>query len=497
MLLRIAAFEVRQRLRMISTYVYFAIFFVLGGFWMVIAAGGIPHASVDFGAGGKVYANAPYAILVLVMLIGFFGTVITAAISGRATFQDVEHGTTSLFFTSPITKLDYLGGRYLGALASVLLIVPGIGLGAWVASHLPLVDPTRIGPEIPFAYIVPYLTILLPNVIFTSGLFFALATLWKRMLPVYVGAVVLVLGYLIAINITANVENRTLASILDPFGLNAVDHLAEYWTIAEKSSRLMPLTGLLFWNRVLWTGVGLGALALTYVRFSFMATDRFGRRTSADEAAPVPPAALFAFTPTLDFSRRASFAAFRELTRLQLKETVKNVFFLVIVLAAVLFVIATGLQADQLYGTKTYPVTYEVLSVLGSTFMLFLLIIVTFYSGELVWRERDVGLAPIFDALPVPRWVIFTSKLAALLLVQVLLLLVLLVSCVALQAAKGYFRFELDVYAKTLFGIRLWSLWFLCCLAMLVHVVVNNKYVGHVVMILYFIVGIAMPLSGF
>ncbi len=168
-LLRIAAFEVHQRLRMISTYAYFAIFFVLGAFWMVLAAGGIPTASVDFGAGGKVLANAPYSVVVLVMLVAFFGTVITAAMAGRATFQDVEHRTTSLFFTAPITKLDYLGGRYLGALASMLLVLPGISIGAWVASHLPLVDATRNGPEIPFANVAPYMTIVLPNLILTSG----------------------------------------------------------------------------------------------------------------------------------------------------------------------------------------------------------------------------------------------------------------------------------------------------------------------------------------
>jgi ABC-2 type transport system permease protein len=54
MLLRIAWFELRQRLRMLSTYVYFAIFFGIGFFWICLAGGAFPNASVDFGAGGKV-----------------------------------------------------------------------------------------------------------------------------------------------------------------------------------------------------------------------------------------------------------------------------------------------------------------------------------------------------------------------------------------------------------------------------------------------------------
>jgi ABC-2 type transport system permease protein len=495
MLLRIASFELRRRLRMISTYVYFAVFFGIGLLWMSIAGGAFENASADFGAGGKIVINAPYAILFLTMVGGYLGTIITAAIAGRATFQDVDQGTTPFFFTAPISKLDYLGGRFLGALGSMLLVYPGLTLGAWAGTHSPFVDATRVGPQSAAAYLSPYLTILIPNLVFTASVFFALATLLRRMLPVYVGAVVLVLGYLIAGSITGNIDNRTLAAMIDPFGGNAADRLTEYWTIAEKNSRVVPLAGVFLYNRLLWAGLGVAMLALTYARFSFSASAEGKARRLPEERAEHAPAALPA-APTLDFSSRASFAAFLELTRLQFKETVKNVFFLVIVLAGVLFVVAAGLNADQIYGTRTWPVTYEVLEVLGGTFGAFILIIITFYSGELVWRERDAGLASIFDALPIPRWVVFASKLAALLLVQVVLVAVLMASGIALQAAKRYFRFEIGVYLETLVGIRLVSFWILCATAMLVHVVVNNKYVGHFVMILYFLVGILLPLVG-
>jgi hypothetical protein len=325
--------------------------------------------------------------------------------------------------------------------------------------------------------------------------FFALATLLRKMVPVYVGAVVLVLGYMISSSITGNLDNRTLSSLLDPFGGQAAGLLTEYWTIAEKNTRMVPLSGLFRWNRVVWTAIGVALVALTYVRFSF-SEGLAGRPRAPSEEPEARPAQALALSPTLDFSRGAAFDALLKLTRMQLRETVKNVFFLVIVLAAVLFVVIVGRESDQLYGTRTWPVTYEVLEIVGGTFTIFIVVIVAFYSGELVWRERDTGLAPIFDALPVPRWVIFTSKLAALMLVQVLLLAVLMVTGVALQASKGYFHFELGVYAETLFLVRLPAFWFLCSMAMLVHVVVDNKYVGHFVVILYLIVGIVLPTMG-
>src|SRR5262249_9637499 len=46
-------------------------------------------------------------------------------------------------------------------------------------------------------------------------------------------------------------------------------------------------------------------------------------------------------------------------------------------------------------------------------------------------------------------------------------------------------------------GIRLVAFWILCAIAMFVHVLVDNKYVGHMAMIVYFVLGVAMPLLGF
>src|ERR1019366_2297137 len=106
----------------------------------------------------KIVVNAPFAVLLLAMLGGYFGTIITAAVAGRATFQDVDHDTTAFFYCAPISKLDYLGGRFLGAMGSMLLLYPGLGLGAWIATLMPFIDPTRVGPQVAMAYVSPYLT---------------------------------------------------------------------------------------------------------------------------------------------------------------------------------------------------------------------------------------------------------------------------------------------------------------------------------------------------
>ena len=55
-----------------------------------------------------------------------------------------------------------------------------------------------------------------------------------------------------------------------------------------------------------------------------------------------------------------------------------------------------------------------------------------------------------------------------------------------LQAVQGYTRFEIDVYLKILFGIKLVDYMLLAVLATAVHVVVNHKYLGHLIVVVYF-----------
>src|SRR5450759_5629340 len=72
-------------------------------------------------------------------------------------------------------------------------------------------------------------------------------------------------------------------------------------------------------------------------------------------------------------------------------------------------------MSGQRYGTKVYPVTRVMLETMAGSFNFMLVLIVTFYAGELIFKERQFKVAEVADALPVPNWVPLVAKSLALL----------------------------------------------------------------------------------
>src|SRR4030095_6834106 len=105
-----------------------------------------------------------------------------------------------------------------------------------------------------------------------------------------------------------------------------------------------------------------------------------------------------------------------------------------------------------------------------------MLVIITFYAGELAWREREHRLDQIHDALPIPTWLPFLGKLIALMLVPVVLQALLLLCGLGIQTAKGYHHYELGLYVKGLFGTELIDYWLLCVLAFGGHSLVETTF---------------------
>jgi ABC-2 type transport system permease protein len=489
-MLAIALFEARQRLKLLSTWVYFAMFFALAMLWMAAAGGVFKEAMVSFGGG--VLINAPRSVEFTVSWLGCLGVVVMAAIMGRSVQQDFEYDMHHFFFSAPIPKYAYVFGRFIGAYLTLAVVFSSIVLGAWLGTWLPGMDADRIGPASIGLYLRPYVFTLLPNLFIFGGLFFTLAALTRRMLPVYVASVVMMIGYIVAPSLARDLDYKTLAALIDPFGTTSLVRLTEYWTITEKNTRAIDFEGVYLLNRAIWAGFSLIVLLLGYWRFQFAgAADSRGLpRAEGDAGAALTYNSLshaaIDTRETPDFSHRSTALLLFKSTWLNLRESVKNVYFVVIALAGVLVLAASAINIGAMFGTSTYPVTYQILETISEAYGLVMLIITTFYAGELIWREREARMAQMLDALPVPNWLPLVSKMLSLIALQALMLAIAMLVGIIIQLSKGYFAIEPGLYVQTLFLIKLPQYALLAVLAISLQVLINNKYMAYFAMILYY-----------
>ena len=494
-MLAIALFEARQRLKLLSTWVYFGMFFALAMLWMAAAGGVFKEAVVTFG--GKVLINAPRSIDLTVAFLGCLGVVVAAAIAGRSVQQDFEYDMHHFFFSAPIKKADYVFGRFLGAYITMAIVFSSIVLGAWLGTWIPGIEPDRLGPSNLMMYLRPFAFTLLPNLFIFGSIFFVLAALTRRMMPVYVASVVMMIGYIVAPQLARDLDYKTLAALIDPFGTTALIRVTEYWPIAERNVRTIPFEGVYLLNRLIWSGFGLVVLLLGFWRFHFISTADSGAARRRDSELPLQLSQTAADTREKpDFANRSLALLLVRSAWLNFRESVKNIYFAVIVLAAVLAVFASSLNIGAIYGTNTYPVTYQVLELISETFALFMLVVTTFYAGELVWREREARMAPMLDVMPVPTWVRMLAKVFALVGLQALMLFVLMLCGLLIQVFNGYFMFEMGLYVKSLFLIQLPQYALLAALAIALQVLFNHKYVAYFAMILYYVATISFGTLG-
>ena len=488
----ILSFELRYRAKKISTYIYFGLFLLIG--FMAIHRASFGSGPLKFlitvGV-GNLNANAPYVLYYLITVMSHFGLLITAAYFGNAAYRDFKENTYDLYFSYPIKKFDYLSGRFSGALLSTLFVFSGVGIGAFLGTIAPFTNSEKIGSINLWAYLQPYLTGVLPNILFAGAIFFSLAVITRKFFPVYVGVIGLIISHRIGLSLLQT-QNIHLASLIDGFGFIAARGFSNYWTISEKNSLFIPLEGNLLLNRALWIALGIAFLAFIYMKFQFSHVIEYRKQKLArskkirkrrleiisQDIIKIEPHHLFHFKNHLKQMLRTALLEFKGL--------VKNIYFIVILLLGTGFVFLLCLRnVGLIRGTQTYPVTYQVLDATNVPLYLFGVVLILFCAGELVWRERNKKVQEIYDALPIPEWVPLMGKIGALLLVQVFIMLIILSSGIIVQALRGYYHFELGLYLKELFGIRLIYYCVISLFALFVQVVVNKKFLGYIIAFLF------------
>ncbi len=486
-MLTIILFEWRYLLRRPATWVYFFLLFALGFLFMSTDA-------VELGGGvGKIFKNSPFVIAQSSVILTFVGSIITTALAGTAILRDFELNAHAMFFTKPISKAQYLFGRFIGSWLVMLVVYTAVPLGLMLGSAMPWIEASKIGPFSIMAFVQPYVLFVVPNIFVISAIFFAVGTLTRSMFAVFVQGIGLFVAYSISGTIVKGLENTHIASALDLYAIRSFFFETRYWTVFEKNTQMVSLGEYLLVNRLIWISVAIGILGLCYRLFSFNVQPMGDRKKGTSEAeVAVESAVLLLPQVRQRFGRSFDWSSLLMLTRTYVRSVTRDKLFLALAVIGMINTLFASYNADSLFGTTVYPTTYLMLETL-STFSFFILLISTFYGGELIWRERRFKAHQIVDALPVPTWASFTSKYLSLVVAQMIVVAALYLAAIIMQLSKGYTNIEVMLYIREYFTVTFFRVAIFSMYALSVHSLVNHKYIGHFVTVLFYVGVIALP----
>jgi len=453
--------------------------------------------------GGNVLFNSPHTIIVSHLLVSFVFLFIGAAFVSNVIVRDDQTGFGPLVRATRVTKFDYLFGRFLGAFAAGALVIAAATLGQWFGTLMPFADQAMLGPNHVSAFAIGYGLFALPNALIISATLFALATATRSTAGTFIGVVGLLVVYFLSQGLMAGqpqlLDLRVLA---DPLGMSAYMASSRYFTAAELNAGAIPVSGLMLLSRLLWVGVSIALLALTYRRFRFAdrgMSRRQQRKLRRQEGMEAPsttvPARPYPRLADPRFGRRTARAQLVARAGMEARYIFRSPVFLVLLLIAFAFTLPSLLTASGWYGVALYPLTSVSVPIIQASFDTLLVVIATYYGGELVWRERERNVHEIIDATPLPAWALMLPKMIGLALV------LFATECVGM--ATGMLVQLLGGMAPTPGEYLLWYLLpgtvdavVIAALAVFVQVLSPGKYAGWGLMALYLVLRVFGPSMG-
>ncbi|HEX8444580.1 MAG TPA: M1 family aminopeptidase [Allosphingosinicella sp.] len=487
MLLKIAAFELRYQLRS-------PVFITVATFAFLIRFGGMSVESLSFGGGGNILQNSPYALSIAQLLTSIVFCFVAAAFVSVAFLRDDETAFGPIIRSSRIGKADYVLGRFLGAFTLGALVMAMLPLGSWLGTLMPTASSEAIGPNHFAAYAYAYGFFGLPNALIVSAILFAVAAWTRSAMGIYLSVIAIIALYLGSQFFFATRQLETARALADPFGVGAFQQAMSYATAAELNAGSIALTGPLLWGRLLWVGFALALLALTYSLFRFSEKGMSPRKVAsfliqqAEKQAPAHAAAgvtALVDLPMPRFEGRTARAQLAARARMEAQHIFRSPSFFVLLLIILSLTLMSLWFAENQFGQESYPLAALVIPQIHEVLGDFFPIIAIFFSGDLVWRERERRVHEIIDATPLPTWALMLSKVLGLMLVLLAVLLVISAGAILVQLVRGGVPLELGKHLLWYMLPGAADAVLIAVLAVFVQALSPNKYIGWGIMGLY------------
>ncbi len=474
----ILLFELQYRLKRPATWIYAALGLTIATLIAVF------QKSVT-----AQFVNSPNNIVDVIAPISIISIFFYAAIMGVPIYRDQDHKTAQTYFTFPIPQKSYVLGRFLGSFTIASLVNLFIVLGAIIGFTIGIIlDRPDYGKYDSFnltSYILPFIFILEINALLIGSLFFCLMAFFKKMPIIYLGGICLFLLYSISGDLMKSIDNQWLSVYLDPFGGRAFSFVKKYWSINELNTYQLPIYGKFLINRLIWLSIGVFLFLLTYFKFDYKTFLRSGKKSDKQKNDEFIPSSIGAISQV--FTKKTQWQTLFSLSKIEFLSILKSPVFIILLLIGVVFSLFSIYNVNELYGTPNLPLTRYVVTYINGIISFLSIIILVIYAGEAVHRTRNNKTFVFYDALPISNSNLYFSKILSLIGIAVVLIFSNILIGVLFQTFNGYFNYDLGMYFTYNFMLIFPTFIMTILLAFFIHVMVNNKFLGHfIIIILYF-----------
>ena len=262
---------------------------------------------------------------------------------------------------------------------------------------------------------------------------------------------------------------------------------------------IVSWTGKVLINRALWSVIGLSILFTTYWRFSFIRFFGYRYSKKPKTGSDLPITGSLKKIPVVSanfkgsYNRNILFALYK----IEILNIFRDFYFRLIIIVGIFFLgFIFWLGFGRWYGVIDFPRTVMYMNIYAHNFLFFVFLILVFYTGESIHREKTTKFSLINDSLPPNDWLLYTSKFIALSLVALFLATIPILTGIIVQMAKGYHDFHISMYFAECYLVTLPTFIEMICFSFCVHVIVNNKFAAHAIIITVFVVMLAAYITG-
>ncbi|PHS28758.1 MAG: hypothetical protein COA84_00795 [Robiginitomaculum sp.] len=442
MLSKLIGFEIKFHTRQVGFWITIAIMFAIGVLVMSTDA-----ITISSATGEKVKANGAITLALQVSVLSLISIFFGAIFVVSGVMRDSVYKALEMVHSTPVTTRDMTLSRMIGVYVATFLCIFGVVLGLFAGQFAPWIDKETLGPINPLYFLQPTLVYVAVNTLLVSGLFTIIAATTRNRALVYVSAVALFIFYTMSGFFVGQDASDLVTSLSDPFGSNALAVVTEFWPAAEQNTHMSPLGGYIGLNRLLWGGIGIVLFIASFSLFKRgLVTGKVKKRAVEDASSHTGRIVLHPVK-----TRQAPFAAFWARLRYEYLTTVKSIPFVILTLLAIaLFGLTVYVQMEFL-PNPALPTSLQMIQTVIGSLAIPLLIIMVFFSGEIIWRDSTSGITEILDASPVKNWPLMASKWLSLILVTLTIMAIGIVFGMIAQMVLGDVPVNAAIYLKFTF----------------------------------------------